>query len=88
MIDFILEYRRSGNRLDEAVLQAGITRLRPIMLTAFAIILGTMIMIVDPVFGGLAISLIYGTFASTVLTLLVIPLLYFVYERRRDKSSG
>ena len=53
------------------------------LLTAFAIILGTLIMAFDPVFGGLAISLIYGTFASTVLTLFVIPLVYFIYEHRR-----
>lgn len=86
LIDFILEYRRAGHALDEAVLQAGITRLRPIMLTAFAIILGTFIMAFDPVFGGLAVSLIYGTFASTVLTLLVIPLVYFLYEKRRGEA--
>ena len=82
LIDFILEYQRSGHTLDEAVLAAGITRLRPILLTAFAIILGTFIIVFDPVFGGLAVSLIFGTFASTVLTLLVIPLVYLVYERR------
>lgn len=82
LIDFILEYRRSGHTLDEAVLAAGITRLRPILLTAFAIILGTFIIVFDPVFGGLAVSLIFGTFASTVLTLLVIPLVYLIYERR------
>ncbi len=88
LIDFILEYRQQGNSLHEAVLQAGITRLRPIMLTALAIILGTLIMIVDPVFGGLAISLIFGTFASTALTLFVIPLLYFSVEHRRASGAG
>jgi multidrug efflux pump subunit AcrB len=87
LIDFILEYRRAGHGLHEAVLQAGITRLRPILLTAFAIILGTFIMIFDPVFGGLAVSLIYGSFASTVLTLLVIPLMYFWYESRQSAKT-
>ncbi|MDH5610988.1 MAG: efflux RND transporter permease subunit [Gammaproteobacteria bacterium] len=82
LIDFILEYRRTGHTLDAAVLTAGMTRLRPILLTAFAIILGTFIIAFDPVFGGLAVSLIFGTFASTVLTLLVIPLVYLVYEQR------
>jgi multidrug efflux pump subunit AcrB len=48
-----------------------------------ATILDTLIMAFDPVFGGLAISLIYGTFAATVLTLFVIPLVYFIYEHRR-----
>jgi multidrug efflux pump subunit AcrB len=51
------------------------------MLTALAIILGSAIMVTDPVFGGLAVSLIFGTFASTLLTLVVIPLLYFLWER-------
>ncbi|MHB8622123.1 MAG: efflux RND transporter permease subunit [Sulfuricaulis sp.] len=87
LIDFILEYRAAGHNLDEAVLAAGIARLRPIMLTAFAIILGTFIMAFDPVFGGLAVSLIYGTFASTALTLLVIPLVYLIYEKRRGESA-
>jgi multidrug efflux pump subunit AcrB len=82
LIDFILDYRRSGHELKEAVLAAGVTRLRPIMLTAMAIILGTLVMIVDPVFGGLAIALIFGTFASTALTLLVIPLAYYAWQRR------
>ena len=88
LIDFILDFRRQGHELREAVLQAGITRMRPILLTAFAIILGTAIMVVDPVFGGLAVSLIFGTFASTVLTLLVIPLVYFVYETRVGKKTA
>ncbi len=88
LIDFILEYRAAGNSVHEAVLQAGVMRLRPIMLTASAIILGTLVMIVDPVFGGLAISLIFGTFASTVLTLFVIPIGYFRYAQRLERKQG
>ena len=87
LIDFILDFRRAGHGLREAVLQAGITRMRPILLTALAIILGTAAMVTDPVFGGLAISLISGTFASTVLTLFVIPLVYYVYEGRRERRQ-
>jgi multidrug efflux pump subunit AcrB len=83
LIDFILEYERAGHPLREAVLAAGRTRMRPILLTALAIILGTFIMVFDPVFGGLAVSLIFGTFASTVLTLFVIPLIYYAYQKRR-----
>lgn len=83
LIDFILEYRSQGHPLEYAVLEAGKARLRPIILTAMAIILGTFIIIFDPVFGGLAVSLIFGTFASTVLTLLVIPLIYFLYQRNK-----
>jgi multidrug efflux pump subunit AcrB len=81
LIDFILDYRRQGYELKEAVMEAGAVRFRPILLTALAIIAGSAIMITDPVFGGLAISLIFGTFASTALTLVVIPLLYYLWQR-------
>jgi multidrug efflux pump subunit AcrB len=85
LIDFILEYRAHGQGLKEAVIEAGKVRFRPILLTALAIILGSAIMITDPVFGGLAVSLIFGTFASTALTLVVIPLVYYIYEYYRGK---
>ena len=87
LIDFILDFRRAGHELREAVIQAGATRMRPILLTALAIILGTFIMVFDPVFGGLAVSLIFGTFASTALTLFVIPLAYYLYGRRSEKIA-
>jgi multidrug efflux pump subunit AcrB len=87
LIDFIIDYRKQGYGLEQAVIEAGAVRFRPIMLTALAIILGSAIMITDPVFGGLAVSLIFGTFASTVLTLVVIPLMYYLWERRLEKSA-
>jgi multidrug efflux pump subunit AcrB len=82
LIDFIIEHEGRGCCIDEAVIEAGAIRFRPILLTALAIILGSAIMVTDPVFGGLAVSLIFGTFASTALTLLVIPLLYFLWRKR------
>jgi multidrug efflux pump subunit AcrB len=82
LIDFIIEHEDRGCCIDEAVIEAGAIRFRPILLTALAIILGSAIMVTDPVFGGLAVSLIFGTFASTALTLLVIPLLYFLWRKR------
>ncbi len=82
LIDFIIEYEARGYSVMNAVIEAGAIRFRPILLTALAIILGSAIMVTDPVFGGLAVSLIFGTFASTALTLLVIPLLYFLWRRR------
>jgi multidrug efflux pump subunit AcrB len=82
LIDFIIEHEARGLSVKEAVIEAGAIRFRPILLTALAIILGSAIMVTDPVFGGLAVSLIFGTFASTALTLLVIPLLYFLWRRR------
>ncbi len=82
LIDFILDYRKQGVALEEAVIEAGAVRFRPILLTALAIIAGSAIMVTDPVFGGLAVSLIFGTFASTALTLVVIPLMYLLWQRR------
>ena len=87
LIDFILDYRRRGYPLEDAVIEAGAVRFRPILLTALAIILGSAIMITDPVFGGLAVSLIFGTFASTALTLVVIPLLYYLWQRREQTPA-
>ncbi len=87
LIDFILDYRRRGYRLEDAVIEAGAVRFRPILLTALAIILGSAIMITDPVFGGLAVSLIFGTFASTALTLVIIPLLYYLWQRRSPEHT-
>jgi multidrug efflux pump subunit AcrB len=70
----------------EAILEAGAVRLRPILLTALAIVFGSMIMLTDPVFCGLGISLIFGTVASTVLTLIVIPCLLFLHFKREQEG--
>jgi len=87
IIDFVLDYMKLGMPLHEAVSEAGAVRLRPILLTALAIILGSAVMLTDPVFGGLAISLIFGTIASTILTLIVVPLLLFTFLRRTKDES-
>lgn len=87
LIDFILDYRKRGYGLRESVIEAGAVRFRPILLTALAIIFGSAVMVSDPVFGGLAIALIAGTFASTVLTLIIIPLLYLLWQRREGERS-
>lgn len=80
LIDFILEYRKEGFDLKESVITAGAVRFRPILLTALAIMFGSAVMVTDPVFGGLAVSLIFGTLASTLLTLVVIPILYYFWQ--------
>ncbi len=87
LIDFILDYRRQGFSLKESVIEAGAVRFRPILLTALAIMFGSAAMVTDPVFGGLAVSLIFGTFASTMLTLVVIPLLYYLWQRREEART-
>ncbi len=83
LIDFILDYRRQGHDCRTAVLEAGAVRARPILLTALAVIAGSSIMISDPVFGGLGVSLAFGTLASTLLTLFVIPLIYYLWHKDR-----
>ncbi len=88
IIDFVKEYMAQGQPLREAILEAGAVRLRPIMLTALAIILGSAIMLADPLFSGLAISLIFGTLAATVLTLVVIPVLLFLLLRWKAGRGG
>ncbi len=88
LIDFILENRARGIALEQAVLEAGAVRTRPILLTALAVIAGTSIMIADPVFGGLGVSMAFGTFASTLLTLFVIPLIYYLWQRRHAAAAG
>jgi len=82
IIDFVQDYMKHGMGLREAVSEAGAVRLRPILLTALAIVLGSAVMLADPVFGGLAISLIFGTIVSTILTLIVVPVLFYSIMRR------
>lgn len=76
IIDFAQENQRTGMGIEEAVRQAGAVRLRPILLTTLAIALGTWIMVPDPVFGGLAIALIFGAITSALLSVVIVPLLY------------
>lgn len=88
IIDFIEENLKQGMALDEAVRMAGAVRLRPIILTTLAIVLGSAIMVSDPVFGGLAISLIFGTLVSTALTVFVVPILYQLSATRGPKGAA
>jgi len=88
LIDFILHYRKQGHSVKESVLEAGAVRARPILLTALAVIAGTSIMISDPVFGGLGVSMAFGTFASTILTLFIVPLLYYLWQRNKPFETS
>ncbi len=76
LLEFILEKKDEGMEIREAIIEAGAIRLRPIVLTAAAAILGAVVIAADPVWSGLAWALIFGMTASTALTLVVIPLLY------------
>jgi len=77
LVDFIQLEERAGVSLREAVIKAGIIRTRPILLTAAALMVGAFVIILDPIFQGLAVSLLFGVGASTLLTLVVIPILYY-----------
>ena len=86
LVDFIEQELKAGMELGEAVIKAAAVRAKPIVLTALAAMLGAFFILDDPIFNGLAISLIFGIFVSTLLTLLVIPILYYSYRRRQALS--
>jgi multidrug efflux pump subunit AcrB len=83
LVDFINLQVRAGMPFKEAVVNSAVTRAQPIMLTGLAAMLGAFFILDDPIFNGLAISLIFGILVSTLLTLVVIPLLYFTAYRNR-----
>ena len=84
LVDFIKLQLADGMELRRAIVQSAITRAQPIVLTGLAAMIGALFILDDPIFNGLAISLIFGILVSTVLTLVVIPLLYFVAYRKRQ----
>ena len=89
LVDFINLQVRAGVDFKQAIVQSAITRAQPIVLTGVAAMLGAFFILDDPIFNGLAISLIFGIAVSTLLTLVVIPLLYFVaYRRHVDRLAA
>ena len=76
LVDFIRHARTSGRPLRDVLLEAGAIRFKPILLTALAAMIGAGVILFDPIFQGLAISLLFGLISSTILTVLVIPALY------------
>jgi multidrug efflux pump subunit AcrB len=87
LVDFIRLEVANGVPLEEAVVRSAATRAQPILLTGLAAMLGALFILDDPIFNGLAISLIFGILVSTVLTLVVIPLLYYVAYRHRAPAA-
>ena len=86
LVDFIRSRRAQGAALRPALIEAGATRFKPIVLTAAAAVIGAAFILTDPIFQGLAISLVFGLASSTALTLLVIPAIYVVLrdDAKRD----
>ncbi len=81
LVDFIELRRRQGLSLEDAVVDAGAVRFRPMLLTAAAVVVGASVILFDPIFQGLAISLMAGEVASTLLSRMAVPVLYYLSER-------
>ncbi|WP_347374934.1 efflux RND transporter permease subunit [Aequorivita sp. Q41] len=86
LIDFVNLRTAEGIPLKQAVIEAGAVRTTPILLTAGTVVIGAFVIVFDPIFQGLAISLMGGTIVSTVLTLLVVPLVYYMIEQKNFKE--
>ena len=87
LVDFIELRIREGMPLAEAVIDAGATRFRPMLLTAAAVVVGASVILTDPIFQGLALSLIAGAVASTFLSWPTIPVLYFMVNSRKSAAN-
>ena len=82
LVDFVKLGLERGQSVKDAVVASGLIRSRPIILTAAAVVIGGMVMVRDPIFQGLGISLIAGAVVATALTLIAIPLLYYEMMRK------
>ena len=87
LIDFIEIRLNEGVPLKQAIIEAGAVRTTPILLTTGAVVIGASIILFDPIFQGLAISLVFGAVVSTVLTLLVVPIIYYITERKKWEAT-
>jgi multidrug efflux pump subunit AcrB len=87
LVDFIQLRRAQGMPLDEAVIDAGAVRFRPMMLTAMAVVVGAGVILFDPIFQGLAISLMAGEIASLFLSRMAVPVLYFLTHRNEENAT-
>ncbi len=87
LVDFVELRRSQGSSLEDAVIDAGAIRFRPMLLTAAAVIVGSFVILFDPIFQGLAISLMAGEIASTLLSRLAVPVLYYMSEKKGDAKK-
>ena len=88
LVDFIEVRRGEGMSLHDAVIDAGAIRFRPMLLTAAAVVIGSSVILFDPIFQGLAISLMAGEIASTLLSRIAVPVLYYHAQRRMENSAS
>ena len=83
LVDFIELRRNHGLPLTEAVVEAGAVRFRPMLLTALAVVVGAAVILADPIFQGLAISLMFGEIASLLISRMAVPVLYFMLKKEK-----
>jgi len=88
LVDFIELRRSQGMPLEEAVVDAGAVRFRPMLLTAAAVVVGASVILFDPIFQGLALSLMAGEVASTVLSRMAVPVLYYLSQRGSSNTPA
>jgi multidrug efflux pump subunit AcrB len=88
LVDFIQLAEERGESLERAVIEAGAVRFRPIALTAAAVVAGGLVMVLDPIFQGLAVALMSGAIVATGLTMVVVPLLYWELRRRQRPAEA
>ena len=88
LVDFIEQRLAEGSALEDAVIDAGAIRFRPMVLTAAAVVVGPFIILFDPIFQGLAISLMAGEVASLLLSRMTVPVVYFVMKRREARRAA
>ena len=79
---------KEGIPLKQAVIESGAVRTTPILLTAGTVVIGAFVIIFDPIFEGLAISLMGGSLASTGLTLIMVPLIYYMTEKKKHEMKN
>ncbi len=87
LVDFVELRLAEGMPLAEAVVDAGAVRFRPMMLTAAAVVVGSIVILFDPIFQGLAISLMAGEIASLLLSRMTVPIVYFIINNRKHAAA-
>lgn len=88
LVEYISQLTKQGYELRLALVTAGATRLRPVLLTAGTTMLGNLVIILDPVFSGLALAIMFGIVASTLFTLLVVPVVYYLTFKNQEAGSS
>ena len=86
LVDFVELRLSQGMPLDQAVIDAGAVRFRPMLLTAAAVVVGAGVILFDPIFQGLAIALMAGEIASLSLSRVTVPVVYYIINKRSSRS--